>query len=172
MSTSNTDPATLPGRTLDAKTVPPGSTDDTLAGQGLLVTSPPPDSPPPPLPPSGGGPPAAEPTLPKPNAALGDMHSVPILIGVFMLTLVGIGLLGLGLYAVIKLNSNMLAAVGAGTATRVPLLTQVVLVPTTTTMPTKAATATALPATPTRAATTAAAATTPITAAASLTAAA
>jgi hypothetical protein len=96
--------------------------------------------------------------------------------GVFVLALVGVGLLGLGIYAVVKFNSNPLAAAGAVTATRVPLVNQVVLVPTTTRMPTAANTATAaptvthLPATPTSAPTTAVTATTSITATASLTA--
>jgi len=94
-----------------------------------------------------------------------------MLIGVFVIALVGIGLLGLAIFAVVKLNSNTLAAIGA--PTRLPLSSQVVLVPTTTARPTLAntatavATATRLPATSTRAATTAA--TAALTATASLT---
>jgi uncharacterized protein YraI len=171
MSTPNSDPPRLPGRALDTTTVPAGSTDETVVGPAPLVVSPPPYSPPPPLPPAGDSPPPPGPT--PPNASSGGNYSLPMLIGVFVLALVGIGLLGLGIYAVVKLNSNTLVA--AGIATGVPLSTQVVLVPTTTIMPTAAKTPTAaptathLPATPTSAATAAAAATTPITATASLT---
>src|SRR5258708_10142432 len=99
MSTPNSDPPTLPGRTLGANTVPAGSTDDTLAAQGPLVASPPPYSPPPPLPPAGGGPPPAEPTPPKPNASSGGNYSVPVLIGVVIMTRVRMRLVGFGLYA-------------------------------------------------------------------------
>jgi hypothetical protein len=103
-----------------------------------------------------GAPPTPTPAGPPPaNPPPGPDYSKPIMIGVFVLALVGIGLLGLGIYAVTRLNSSPVVAAGPSTATLMPLLTQVVLVPTTTPLPTatdtpsEAPAATALPATAT-----------------------
>ena len=169
MSTPNSDLPTQPIDTQGPKP-PPGPTDETRAGPALTGDAPPP--PPPsaaPPPPATGGPPPASPPPPAASPPPGGgNYSLALVIGVFVLALVGIGLLGLGVYAVVKLNAGTLAAVS--TATLAPLSTQVVLVPTTTIMPTVSATATsvptatALPATATTVATAA-----PITATASLT---
>jgi len=74
-----------------------------------------------------------------------------MLIGVFVLALVGIGLLGLGIFAVVKLSANTAVVAGSRTATLAPLSTRVVLVPTTTPAPpatqTATSTSTAVPAT-------------------------
>ena len=80
-----------------------------------------------------------------------------MMIGVFVLALVGIGLLGLGLYAVVKLSANPALVAGSRTPTLPPLSTRVVLVPTTTPAPpatqTATPTSTAVPTTATTAAT-------------------
>jgi uncharacterized protein YraI len=157
-----------------AQSVPAAPADQTLvppkAGSAPLVPEPPPFVPPPPPPPTGGGglPPAAGPT-PSPQA--GSNFSLPLLLGIFVIALLGIGLLGVGLYAVVKLTSNAPAAVSA--ATRVPLITQAVLVPTTTLVPTLAHTATPLPsatARPATATSTLVATTAPVTATSGLSA--
>src|SRR5438034_9913009 len=108
MSTPNSDPPTLPGRALDKPAVPTRSTDETLAGLTLTggpasgggpagaaalpaavpPAATPPSELPPPLPPAGGGPPTAGP--PAPLHAPGSNYSLPILIGVFILAVVGI----------------------------------------------------------------------------------
>jgi hypothetical protein len=97
-----------------------------------------------------GAPPAGPPPA---NPPPGPDYSMPIMVGVFVLALVGIGLLGLGLYAVMRLSPGPSVAAGPSTATLVPLPTQVVLVPTTTPLPaatnTPTAAPTALPATAT-----------------------
>jgi uncharacterized protein YraI len=132
MSTPTSDPPTQPGGSLDAKAaaVAAGAEDKTQVGQQ----------------PPAGPPPA--------NPASGGDYSLPIMIGVFVLALVGIGLLGLGIYAVAKLGSNNVVAAGPSTATRAPRPTLVVLVPTTTPAPpatnTATASATAVPPTATK----------------------
>jgi hypothetical protein len=67
------------------------------------------------------------------------------LIGVFVLALVGIGLLGLGIYAVARLGSNPLAFVSFSSATPTRRAALVVLVPTTTPAPPATVTASATP---------------------------
>jgi uncharacterized protein YraI len=88
----------------------------------------------------------AAPLAPPPAASSrssGGEYSLPILIGTFVLALVGIGLLGLGLYAVVKLGSGGTLAAALSSATPARLTTLVVLVPTTT--PAPPATATTAP---------------------------
>jgi hypothetical protein len=153
MTLPESDSSTRPAGLSDSKTVPAGSVDGTRVGPALATRLPPAGTPPPPPPPPAGSP-------------LGDPpperdYTIPIRIGVFIVALVGIGLLGLGVYAVMRLTPNNGVAAGAGTATLLPLSTQVVFIPTTTPMPTptanatpsQAPTATALPPTATEAAT-------------------
>ena len=141
MSTPNSDPPARPDGSLEAKTAPAGAGDQTLVGAASAGQAPPASSPPAPPPPPGN----------RPSG--GRDYSLPIMIGVFVLALVGIGLLGLGIYAVVKLSSNTAVAAGSSTATLAPLSTRVVLVPTTTpappatVTPTATTTATAVPAT-------------------------
>jgi uncharacterized protein YraI len=144
MSLPDSDSNTRPAGQADNTTVPGGSSDATIVGPGLAAQQPPVEPPPPPA-----GPPPAGP-------AHGPDYSLPIMIGVFVIALVGIGLLGLGIYAVMKMNSSPAVAQLANTATAVPLPTQLaVSVPTTTPRPvasdtpTAAPTTTELPATPT-----------------------
>src|ERR1700687_222881 len=110
MSTPSSDPPTEPAITPGPKPVPVDSTDATMVGQGpLITTSPavaaPAAAPPVAAPPAYSPPPPSEPANP-PSAS----YSLPILIGVFVLALVGVALLGLGIYVVVKFNSNPLAA--------------------------------------------------------------
>ncbi len=139
MSTPNIDPPTQPGNSLEAQTVQSGSADTTVAGPVVAK----PELPAVPLPPPPTPPPPAIPPPSSPRS--GGDYSLAILIGVFVLALVGIGLLGLGIYAVVKLTSNSGVPVAASTPTLAPLANPVVLVPTTTPAPSATATATTEP---------------------------
>src|SRR5712692_6849741 len=113
MSTPDIDPATKPGSVGETKTLPAGlgdkTGDKTMVGPALASREPPAGTPPP-----GSSP------LPTGSPPPGRDYSLPILIGVFVLALVGIGLLGLGIYAVVKFSSNPGVAAVAITATLMP----------------------------------------------------
>ena len=150
-SDPNTRPASLP----DSQTAPAGSSDATLVGAPAAsstaaestVTGSAAADPATVTQVVPGGPPPTPPAGPPPSGPTpGHDYSLPILIGVFVLALVGIGLLGLGVYAVMKLNAAPAVAVSSITATAIPLPSQLaVSVPSTTPLPAATSTATAAP---------------------------
>jgi hypothetical protein len=71
--------------------------------------------------------------------------SIALLIGIFVLALIGIGLLGTGIFAVARLMNSPGAAGAPTTATLIPLPTQAVVIPTTTPLPPATATGTPEP---------------------------
>ena len=151
MTLPNPDSTARPAGLTESKTAPAGSADETMLAPALVTHLPPPPPPPPGGPPPGSPPPERD-------------YSLPIMIGVFVLSLVGIGLLGLGIFAVLRLSQNPSVVAGAGTATSLPLSTQVVAVPTTTPRPTATTTPTPLPPTATALPVTATGTAAPITA--------
>ncbi|MCC7360450.1 MAG: SH3 domain-containing protein [Anaerolineales bacterium] len=99
------------------------------AADETLINPPAPPDPPPPAPPAG---PPSGPSAPPPSGG----QPLGMLLAVFGLVLVGIVLLGLGIFAVMRLTAP--AQVGGVTATTTTssLPTQVVVIPTTTPQPT------------------------------------
>jgi uncharacterized protein YraI len=171
-----------------ADTIPQGSLADTGVGPGATPASPPPAglepvgpgavpvSPPPAGPPPSGSPPmgptppAGPPVSGPPVSGPQPGYSIALLVSVFVLALIGIGLLGAAIFAVARLTNSPGAGAAVATATRIPLPTQAVVIPTTTPLPpttptnTPAPTQTAVPATNTPAATAATTATVAVTA--------
>jgi len=132
MSTPNSDSPALPGGSLGAQPGSLGAQPEPPAGEQTQAS------------PSLAGTPPADPPSPAASSRpSGGEYSLPILIGTFVLALVGIGLLGLGLYAVVRLGSGGPFAAALSSATPARLTTLVVLVPTTT--PAPPATATTAP---------------------------
>ena len=93
----------------------------------------------------GPSPMGPTPPVGPPVAAASPGFSIPLVIGIFVVALIGIGLLGAGIFAVARLTNG--AGVGAvpAKATLIPLPIQAAVIPTTTPLPPATATGTPPP---------------------------